>query len=173
MNENETLYLKEVDYNDGLEGLKYLQEIVNEKDTFVAPAPKDIDEKTYPLWLKEKADLAKGINMPDGYIPCTTYWVMLDNKIIGLANIKHYLNDFLRKKGGHLGLGLAANYRNKGIGYKVTKLLIEKARNEFGIEDILLTNEVENTASRRLCEKLGAQLTDIDEHCHYWIRKER
>ena len=22
-----------------------------------------------------------------------------------------------------------------------------------------------------MCEKLGAELTDIDEHCHYWIRK--
>ena len=48
---------------------------------------------------------------------------------------------------------------------------IEKARNEFGIEDILLTNEPNNIPSRKMCEKLGAELTDIDEHCHYWIRK--
>ena len=175
MNENlekkENLWLKELTENDGIEGLRYLQNIVNEEGIMVAPAPKDIDETTYPKWLKEKADTAKGINMPEGYIPCTTYWVMLDDKIVGLANIKHYLNDYLRKKGGHLGLSLAKEYRGKGIGYKATKLLIEKARNDFGIEDILLTNEPENTASRKLCEKLGAELTDIDEHCHYWIKK--
>lgn len=169
----ENLWLKEVTENDGLEGLKYLQDIVNEEGIMVAPAPKDINEATYPQWLKTKADTAKGINMPEGYIPCTTYWVMLDDKIIGLANIKHYLNDFLRKKGGHLGLSLAKEYRGKGIGYETTLLLIDKARSEFGIDDILLTNEPDNVASRKLCEKLGAELTDIDEHCHYWIRNKQ
>ena len=166
----EELYLKELTENDGLDGLKYLQDIVNEEDIMVAPAPKDIDETTYPKWLKEKADTANGINMPEGYVPCTTYWVMLNDKIIGLANIKHYLNDYLRKKGGHIGLSLAKEYRGKGYGYKVTLLLIDKARKEFGIDDILLTNEPDNIASRKLCEKLGAELTDISEHCHYWIR---
>ena len=51
---------------------------------------------------KGKVDMAIGDNLPLGYVPCTTYWVMLDNKIIGLANIKHYLNDYLRKKVGIL-----------------------------------------------------------------------
>ena len=73
-------------------------------------------------------------------------------------------------RGGHLGLSLAKGYRGKGIGYKTMSMLIEKARSEFGIGDILITNEPENTASRKLCEKLGAELTDTDEHCHYWIR---
>ena len=165
--------LKELEENDGIEGLKFLHELVNEDGIMVAPAPKDINEETYPIWLKGKVDLAKGINIPEGFIPCTTYWVILDDKIIGLANIKHYLNDNLRKKGGHLGLAIAKEYRNKGIGFKITKLLIEKARDEFNIDDILLTNEPDNIASRKLCEKLGAELTDIDEHCHYWLRKEK
>ena len=167
----ENLWIKELTENDGLDGLRYLQDILNEENCMVAPAPKDINEETYPAWLKEKADMAKGINMPEGYIPCTTYWVMLDDKIIGVGNIKHYLNDALRKKGGHMGLSLAKEYRNKGIGYRVVKMLIEKARNEYGIEDILFTNEPTNTESRKLCEKLGSELTDIYEHCHYWLRK--
>lgn len=166
------LWLRELTKNDGLEYLKYLQDIVDEEEIMVAPAPKDIDETTYSEWLKTKADTAKGINMPEGYISCTTYWVMLDDEIIGLANIKHYLNDFLRKKGGHLGLSLAKDYRGKGIGYKASKLLIEKARDEFGIGNILLTNEPDNVASRKLFAKLGAELSDINEHCHYWIRKQ-
>lgn len=165
------LWLKEITPNDSLEGLKFLQELVNEEGIMVAPAPKDINENTYGDWLKSKADMAKGINLPEGFIPCTTFWVMLDDKIIGLANIKHYLNDFLRKKGGHIGLSIAKDYRRKGLGLKTTKLLIEKARNEFGIQDILFTNEPENIASRNMCEKLGAKLTDIEEHCHYWLKK--
>ena len=167
----EGLYLQELAESDGPEGLRFLQELVNEEGIMVAPAPKDIDETSYPRWLKAKVNTARGIDLPDGFIPCTTYWVMLDGKVIGLANIKHYLNDALRKKGGHIGLSLAKNYRRRGLGTRTTGLLIEKARNEFGIGDILLTNEPDNIASRKLCEKLGAELSDIDEHCHYWIRK--
>lgn len=170
MENNEKLWLREVSVNDDYEGLRFLQELVNEEGIMVAPAPKDIDENSYGDWLQTKVDVANGINMPEGFIPCTTYWVMLDNKIIGLANIKHYLNDHLRKKGGHLGLSIAKDYRRKGYGLATTKLLIEKARDEFGIDDILLTNEPDNIPSRRMCEKLGAELVDIDEHCHYWIR---
>ena len=35
----------------------------------------------------------------------------------------------------------------------------------------ILSNEPENIVSRNMCERLGAELTDIDEHCHYWLRK--
>ena len=88
--------------------------------------------------------MAKDINLPEGFVPSTAYWVMLDKKIIGIANIRHYLNDNLRKKGGHIGLAIAKDYRWKGLGLKATKLLIENARTEFGIEDILFTNKPAN-----------------------------
>lgn len=168
---NINLWLKEVRHDDSVEGLKFLQELVNEEGIMVAPAPKDINESSYGAWLQTKEDMGKGINLPDGFIPCTTYWVLLDNKIIGLANIKHYLNDSLRKKGGHIGLSIAKDYRGRGLGLRAVKLLVERARNEFGIEDILFTNDPENIVSRNMCERLGAELTDIDEHCHYWLRK--
>ena len=107
------IHLREVTVDDSAEGLRFLQDIVREEDIMVAPAPKDIDESTYPGWLRIKADTAKGLNMPEGYVPCTTYWVIYENRIIGLANIKHYLNNFLRKKGGHIGIALAKEYRGR------------------------------------------------------------
>ena len=119
--ENNKLWLREITANDDFEGLRFLQELVNEEGIMVAPAPKDIDENTYGTWLKSKEDMAKGINLPEGFIPCTTYWVILDEKIIGLANIKHYLNDYLRKKGGHIGLSIAKDYRRQGLGLRTTK----------------------------------------------------
>ena len=57
---DEKLWLRELTENDGLDGLKYLQDIVKEEGIMVAPAPKDIDETTYPEWLKTKANTAKG-----------------------------------------------------------------------------------------------------------------
>ena len=164
------IWLREVTANDGTEGLRLLQKLVREEGAMVSPAPADIDEGMYPAWLREKADTAKGIDLPEGYVPCTTYWIMCGDRIIGIGNIKHRLNDDLRKKGGHIGIALAADMRRKGYGYTAAKLLVEKARSEFGIGDILMTTDPSNTASRRLCEKLGAELVDTDGHCHYLIK---
>ena len=40
---NNKIWLKEITNSDNLEGLRLLQEIVNEEGVMVAPAPKDID----------------------------------------------------------------------------------------------------------------------------------
>ena len=74
--------------NDNNEGLRFLQELVNKEGIMVALAPKDINEDTYGEWLKTKVNVANGVNMPEGFIPCTTYWVVLDNKIICLDKTK-------------------------------------------------------------------------------------
>ena len=56
---NINLCLKEVRHDDSVEGLKFLQELVNEEGIMVAPAPKDIDESSYGTWLKAKEDMGK------------------------------------------------------------------------------------------------------------------
>lgn len=65
----------------------------------------NLEEATsYEDWVKEKTNEKNGIDLRDGYVPCTTLFLkrMSDNKVCGSISIRHELNDFLFKFGGHI-----------------------------------------------------------------------
>lgn len=163
--------LREVSYDDGLDCLEVLKELANEENMNQLIAPKGINEELYKYWLDAviKDSYEVKTSLRKYKLACTTYWVTLDEKVIGLADIKHYLNYENSKVGGHIGIALLKDYRNKGIGYNTMKLLIEKTGKEFNISKILITTQEDNIPMRRVLEKLGGIMTEIDEECHYWL----
>ena len=79
----------------------------------------NLEEATsYEDWVKEKANEKNGIDLRDGYVPCTTLFLkrMSDNKVCGSISIRHELNDFLFKFGGHIGYSITPSERGKGYG---------------------------------------------------------
>lgn len=94
----------------------------------------------------------KGINLPDGYVPCTTYWLVDGDEYIGSGNIRHWLTDGLKEFDGHIGYGIRPSRWNMGYGTIQLKLLLEKAY-ELGIKEALLTCDVNNPGSYRVMEK--------------------
>lgn len=166
------IYLRELNINDGIKEIKYLRELPQNENGFYNPAaPEDlVDEDTFKNWLKKKILESKGENLKDGYVPQTIYWVMDQDEIVGIGKMRHYLNEKLLEHGGHIGLGISSVCRTKGIGTEALKLLLAKAE-EFDIEEVLLTNNEDNFASRRIVEKCGGVLESInDGHCKYWIK---
>jgi predicted acetyltransferase len=104
-------------------------------------------------------EYSKGIGLPEGYVPGTVYWLVDEKNYIGSGSIRHYLNENLKKFGGHIGYWIRPGYWNKGYGTLQLKLLLEKVR-EMGIEKALLTCDVENIASARVMEKNGGKRID-------------
>ncbi|MBS3081694.1 hypothetical protein J4416_02000 [Candidatus Pacearchaeota archaeon] len=46
----------------------------------------------------------KGRNLKDGYVHSTEFWIInTNNKYCGRISLRHKLNDFLSKHGGHIG----------------------------------------------------------------------
>ena len=116
------------------------------------------DPDKYDEWkdsfFKKMEDQSKGIGLPEGYVPCTTYWLVDGSNFIGRGSIRHHLNDFLKKYGGHIGYFIRKDCWNMGYGTLQLRLLLEKAH-ELGIEKALLTCDANNIASARVTEKTG------------------
>jgi tagatose 1,6-diphosphate aldolase len=68
---------------------------------------------------------------------------------IGNNNLLYY--------GGHIGYFVDEPYRGNGYAATACRLLLPIMKGH-GMTKILITNNPENTASRRVCEKLGAKL---------------
>lgn len=109
---------------------------------------------SYDQWLmKVEKDLDLE-NMPEGRVPANTYYLVrvTDDKIIGMINIRHRLNDFLLREAGHIGYSIRPTERNKGCATKMLSLGLERCR-ELNLKKVLITCDRNNPASARVIQK--------------------
>ncbi len=92
-------------------------------------------------------------------VPATTYFAVrkTDKKIVGSIQLRHELDDDLRKRGGHIGYGICPSERNKGYGTEQLSLVLEKAR-ELHIPRVMITCDQTNIASATVAIKNGGKL---------------
>lgn len=76
-----------------------------------------------------------------------------DNKIIGMIDCRHYLNDFL-KDFGHIGYSVRPTERRKGYATEILRLVLEYAK-EIGLREVNLSCIVDNIGSRKAIIKNG------------------
>ena len=108
-------------------------------------------------FVQKLRDYAQGINLPGNRVKSSAYWFVRCDRIIGVCDIRHRLNDELRDFGGHIGYSVRPSERSKGCGTEMLRLALEKAR-ELGIDRALITCDVANIASQRVILKNGGVL---------------
>ncbi|MEK8131535.1 GNAT family N-acetyltransferase [Paenibacillus filicis] len=129
----------------------------------------DIDYAEFPRFLREKIEMAAGLNLPSSHVPQTTYWLVIDSKPVGIGKLRHYLNENLKKSGGHVGYTIRPSERGKGYGTIILRELIREAK-QMNIKDVLLTCDETNLPSRKVIEAIAGQLQSIQSgKCFYLI----
>lgn len=160
--------LRELSTNDGEDIYNMLQDIKREENGFHNEA-KGLRYQEFEVYLKSNKRMSEGKDLPEGDVPQTLYWLFVEGKPVGLAKLRHYLNESLREKGGHAAYAIRKSERGQGYGKLILRELIKKAKDK-GIKELLLTCDNDNLASRRVIEANGGQLEKIKEgECFYWI----
>lgn len=112
----------------------------------------------------------------DGLVPDSTFF-LYDNEedeFIGATNIRHYLNEYLLKYGGHIGDGIRPSKRNKGYGTLLVYLSLLECK-KLRIEKVLMTCDKNNIASQKTIIKnkgiLENEVIDTNNNViqRYWI----
>jgi len=132
---------------------------------------------SYEDWLEKlEADLDFD-NIKPGRVPAVTYFSVrkLDNKIVGIINIRYELNEYLKNFGGHIGYSIRATERRKGYGQKQLELALEKCL-QIPINKVLITCRENNKGSAKVIESCGGIYEDTrfskdenDNFKRYWI----
>ncbi len=161
--------LRKLSVDDGMDVYMMLQEIPKEENGLMNNA-NGLSFEEYKEWLKKKYADSEQIGLMDGWkVPSTTYWLYADEKPVGFGSIRHFLTDALREAGGHIGYGIAPEYRRKGYGKKILGLLLEEA-NRLGIDRVLVTIRLDNAASKAVALANGGAITgQTDERIFVWI----
>jgi predicted acetyltransferase len=79
---------------------------------------------------------------------------------LGAINLRLGWDDNLLLYAGHIGYGVHAHHRGHGYAGRSVRLLVPLARRQ-GFEELWITCNPENTASRKSCERAGARLVEI------------
>lgn len=112
----------------------------------------------------------------DGKVPDSTFFLLDEerDRLLGAVNIRHYLNDYLLREGGHIGDGIRPSERRKGYGTELLRLALTECR-KLGIERVLVTCDKSNVGSARAIQKNGGVLEneiineDGEIEQRYWI----
>ena len=161
--------------------LSYADEIIKYKEESLAESPlingsAGLDRfSSIEVWLEELKKRSCEDTVPKGLVPSSTYLAVRekDNYIVGMIDIRHYLNEYLTQVGGNIGYGVRKTERNKGYAKQMLKLALEKCK-ELKIKKVLITCDEDNIASEKIILSANAKLEDIrnvdgENKKRFWI----
>lgn len=155
--------------------LDYKRETLAIEDEMAGDAGLDTTE-TVAEWLERLSRCAHPDTCPAGMMPASTYLCVRtrDDRLVGLVDIRHRLNDNLLKSGGHIGYSIRPDERGRGYAKMQLLLALDKCRS-LGISPVLITCAADNEASKRTIVACGGVLDDMrisHEGRHtlrYWV----
>ena len=109
-----------------------------------------------PEWLEHCALMANEATVPEGRVQATQFVCMResDGRIVGMIDVRHRFNDYLRAYGGHIGYSVRPDERRKGYASRMLALALPYCR-ELGLDRVMISCLVENEGSRRTILKNG------------------
>jgi len=126
--------------------------------------------------LRTCRDQARGANLPEGWAPASTLWLVRNaTRIIGTIHLRHWLPPSLEHSHGHVGYGVRPSERRKGYATRMLGMTLDVAR-RLGLTRLLVTCDRDNIASVGVILKNGGVFDGevISRNsgrlvCRYWI----
>jgi predicted acetyltransferase len=104
---------------------------------------------------------ARGEDLPRDHVASTFLFAFDGPTIVGRVSIRHELNDFLLRVGGHIGYVVVPQFRRRGYATAILRQSLQIANRDLGIRHVLLTCDDDNVGSIRTIEKSGGVLENV------------
>lgn len=102
----------------------------------------------------------RGRDLAPGRVPATFLVAEVDGHLVGRVSIRHSLNDYLARFGGHIGYGVHPLYRSRGFATTMLRQSLVIAVGLIDQNQVLLTCDDTNVASQRVIQACGGELAD-------------
>lgn len=129
-------------------------------------------------WVAFNSRLKNIVTVPEKWVVSTqfAYVRKCDGRILGMLQVRHYLNDYLREYAGHIGYSVRPSERRKGIATAMLREALPFCKS-IGLEQVMIACEPTNPGSRGTILNNGGKYwrtvhfepEDIDLE-HYWVQ---
>ena len=118
-----------------------------------------IEKMDYEAWLKQLLNNSNSLTVNKEWVVSSTFFAIRedDNKLVGIIDIRHELNNFLRMYGGHIGCGIRPSERRKGYATQMMKMALDYCR-KIGLDKVMVACYKDNEASRNMIIRCGGVL---------------
>ena len=156
------------------------EQILNYKEEFllnneIIHGAANMTTLSIPEWVQFTENTKYKETVTPGFVTAHTFFALDNDKIVGIINARHELNDYLLNFGGHIGYSVRKSERRKGYAKKMLNYTSEFLFS-LGLDKILVTCDKNNIASKRTIESCDGILENevIEESritLRYWIYK--
>jgi predicted acetyltransferase len=87
----------------------------------------------FSRYLEVLAEQERGTNVPPNWVPSTFLFAFVATRKVGRVSIRHALNAFLERVGGHIGYVVVPEFRRLGYATTILRLSVQIASDKLGI----------------------------------------
>jgi predicted acetyltransferase len=123
-------------------------------------------------YVKKLEGWSLGKGLPDNFVPSTFLVGVVDGQIVGRLSLRHCLNDFLERIGGHIGYGVIPSCRQRGYATEMLRQSLPIC-SSLGIKKVLVTCDINNMGSQKVIERCGGIFEHLTDDPQLKVQKRR